>query len=314
MTVLRAKGAISRAEDRDEVSRELAAFNAYMDDVAGLAKNTRRQRLRIVKKFLLQQFKNKKRVIKLIKTTTLRSFILGEQKGWSAGTIGVVGGAIKSYLKYRAISGDQVSHLINAIPRPAQWRLKGLPDVLSNAQIDELFLSFDQVFPSRRRALAMVRLLADLGLRCDEVTKLHLDDIDWHRGTLRIKGSKGHRADILPLLPATGTAIAEYLQHERPETSNRFVFVRHEAPYHTPLQAGAVRRAVRAAYLRCGWDRTAIHVLRHSLASRLLREGTSMKYISDILRHHSLDTSMIYTKIDLNRLAAVAMPWPGSSS
>ena len=241
-------------------------------------------------------------------------FILGEQKGWSAGTIRVMGGAIGCYLRFRAMSGDQVSRLLDAIPRTAQWRLTGLPEVLSSTQIDELLASFDQDFPSRRRALAMVRLVADLGLRCDEVTKLHLDDIAWQRGTLRMRGSKGRRADILPLPSATGRAIAAYLQHERPETSNRSIFVRHKAPYHIPIQVGVVRRAVRAAYRRCGWDRTDIHILRHSLASRLLREGTPIKHISDILRHRCLDTSMIYTKIDLNRLAAVAMPWPGSLS
>ncbi|MCY1740583.1 tyrosine-type recombinase/integrase [Ensifer sp. SL37] len=110
---------------------------------------------------------------------------------------------------------------------------------------------------------------------------------------------------------ATGEAIADYLKHERPGTASRAIFVRHVAPYDRPVQTGVAKRAVIAAFRRCGWDRCDPHVLRHSVASRLLREGTPMKHIADILRHRSLDTSKIYTKIDFDRLSAVALPWPG---
>jgi len=250
--VLRAEDAIPCAEARDECSRELAAFDVYMCDVAGLAGNTRRQRLRIIHRFLLEQFGHEKVTIAHIDTAAVRHFVLGEHKSWSPGTIRVVGGAIGCYFRFRSMSGDRVSHLLSAIPRAACWRLAGLPQVLSKAQIDELLASFDQDFPSRRRALAMVRCLTDLGLRCNEVAKLHLDDIDWRQGTLRVTGTKGRRTDILPLPKATGSAIAAYLRHERPETRNRSIFVRHEAPYHVPIQAGVVRRAVLAAYQRCG--------------------------------------------------------------
>src|SRR3546814_7889335 len=88
-------------------------------------------------------------------------------------------------------------------------------------------------------------------------------------------------------------------------------FVRHVAPYDVPIKAGVAKHAVIAAFVRCGLDRTDPHVLRHSIASRLLADGTPMKHIADVLRHRSLDTSKIYTKIDLRRLSAVAMPWPG---
>jgi integrase/recombinase XerD len=105
-----------------------------------------------------------------------------------------------------------------------------------------------------------------------------------------------------------------YLQNERPSTANRAVFVRHRAPYDTPINAGVVQRAVRDAYRRCGWTHSRVHLLRHTIASRLLRADASMKDIADVLRHRSFDTSAIYAKVDLNRLAAVALPWPGSAS
>jgi integrase len=142
---------------------------------------------------------------------------------------------------------------------------------------------------------------------------LHLDDVDWRAGTIRLTANKSRRIDILPLPVETGTAIADYLQSERPQTTNRALFVRHAAPFDKPIQAGVVRRAVRQAYRRCGWTHSRVHILRHSLASRLLEAGTPLKEIADILRHRSLDTSVIYTKVDKNRLSAVALPWPGGS-
>ncbi|WP_287060081.1 tyrosine-type recombinase/integrase [Mesorhizobium sp.] len=75
----------------------------------------------------------------------------------------------------------------------------------------------------------------------------------------------------------------------------------------------SVKRAVLASYRRCGWMRTGVHILRHSMASRLLRTGAPMKEIADILRHRSLDTSAIYAKVDLTNLGALALPWPGSA-
>jgi len=160
----------------------------------------------------------------------------------------------------------------------------------------------------------MVRCLVDLGLRSSEVVRLGLDDIDWQVGTVRLGKAKSRRVDILPLPRETGRAISSYLVSERPPTANRAVFVRHVAPYDEPIGTGVVQRAVREAYLRCCLPHTRVHILRHSVASRLLSAGTPLKEIADVLRHRSLDTAAIYTKVDTARLSAVALPWPGSAT
>jgi site-specific recombinase XerD len=316
LAVLRAEGAIHDAgcASETEQDRELAAFQAYMRDIGGLAPNTRERRERILRRFLQEQFADREIAIADLTPARVRCFVLGEDRGWSADTIRVVGGAIGCYLRFRQMMGEDVRRLLAAIPRVACWRLAGLPDVLSSTQMDMLLASFDGDFPSRRRAYAMVRCLADLGLRTSEVVRLRLDDIDWRQGTIRISRTKSRRFDVLPLPAKTGSAIAAYLRHERPTTANRAIFVRHVAPYDLPIQKDVVRRAVFAAYKRCGWSHTRVHILRHSVASRMLNAGVPMKQIADILRHRSLDTSMIYTKVDLQRLAAVAMPWPGSAA
>src|SRR3546814_6983251 len=111
--------------------------------------------------------------------------------------------------------GDDIDRLLRAIPRAAHWRLAELPDVLSPTEIDAVLASFDDHLPSRRRAYAMVRCVTDLGLRCSEVVKLRLDDLDWRNGIIRIARTKTHFTDSRPLLAATCTPIADYLRHER---------------------------------------------------------------------------------------------------
>ena len=80
------------------------------------------------------------------------------------------------------------------------------------------------------------------------------------------------------------------------------------------MTASVVRRAVREAYRRAGLTHTRVHILRHTLAGRLLNTGGTLKEVADVLRHRELDTSLIYAKVDFVRLGAVAMPWPGDRS
>ncbi len=296
------------------IGPELAAFDRYMDTVRGLAATTRRQRVQIVGRFLTARFPADPIVLADITAANLGRFVLGDGERRSAGTIGVMAGALRCYLRFRGLAGDPIGALAEGIPVAAHWRLATLPDVLSQAEIDQLLGSFGGPLASARRAYAMVRCLADLGLRASEVARLRLEDIDWGTGTLRLTQGKSRRTDVLPLPPETGRAIADYLRTERPRTTNRAVFVRHVAPYDKPIGKGVVQRAVREAYRRCGWSRTRVHILRHSVASRLLRQGAPLKEIADVLRHRSLDTSAIYAKVDTGRLAAVALPWPGRAS
>lgn len=312
--VLREEGIGTKDPTPDTAAaQELAYFDRHMRDVWGLAESTRRRRVLVIREFLQFHFGSQPIVTSNISTTSVRRFIL-KDRGLAPSTISIIGSAVSCYLRYRSMSGDPVSELIAAIPRAAQWRLASLPDVLSDAEIDELLQSFHDPFPSRQRAYAIIRCLIDLGLRSSEVINLHLDDIDWAQGTVRLNGTKGRRADVLPLPSATGMAISAYLHEERPQTSNRAIFVRHVAPYDKPLEKTSVKRAVEDGYKRCGWSCKGVHILRHSLASRLLRHGVPMKDIADVLRHRSLNTSAIYAKVDFDKLSAVALPWPGSKT
>ena len=164
------------------------------------------------------------------------------------------------------------------------------------------------------RADAIVRCALDLGLRSGEVARIGLDDINWRAGTITLRHTKGRREDVLPLPMATGKAIAAYLKHERPTTGNRAVFVRHVAPRDEPVGPDLVRKTIRQAYARAGLPYTRSHLLRHTMANRLLASGSSLKEVADVLRHRSLNTTLIYAKLDSRKLIEVALPWPGSAA
>jgi integrase len=280
----------------------------------GLAVNTRAQRLRILQQFLLARFGPSPVRLPSPNAHDLRRFIDQQLQRWSPASAHVLASTLRGYVRFRVVCGDQMGHLLPVIASPANWRLGPLPETLSSTEVTRLLGAFSPVGRSALRAYAMVRCVADLGLRASEVVGLDLDDIDWGAGTIRIGHNKSRRVDVLPLPKATGSAIARYLRWERPRTANRRVFVRHVAPVDEPIGPGVVRRAVSEAYRRCGLTHTRVHVLRHTLAGRLLDGGGTLKEVADVLRHRALDTSLIYAKVDTTRLSAVALPWPGSAA
>jgi integrase/recombinase XerD len=301
----------------DSVQQEVCGFTDHLKDVCGLAECTRYQRGRIIRDFLRQRFGRKHIDMEQLTIRDIRRFVTRYPDGCNAGAAHVAGVTLRSYLRFRTMQyNDQVDELIAAVPNVAGWRLAALPETLSDAAIEQFLNSFDLATASGLRDYAMARCLADLGLRAAEVVQIQLDDLNWREGTLQIRRTKSRRGYVIPLPEPTGRAIADYIRlARRKTTTSRALFVRHYAPADVPLGTGRVHQAVHAAYVRCGWTKqSGTHLLRHSVARRLLRSGSSLKEVADVLRHQSIDTTAIYTKIDLRSLEAVALPWPGRKS
>lgn len=297
----------------DVVDEELRSYDEYMRQCQGLATTTRAKRLQILRTFLEEHVNADRTGLSPLTANDLRKFFNETLQRWCAASAGTLAGSLRSYVRYRATRGDAVSHLLSAIARPPNWRLAPLPRTLTTAETAQLLSAFGPNGATARRSYAMVRCLVDLGLRCSEVVSLSLDDIDWNVGTVRLCRNKSRRVDVLPLPHSTGSAIAAYLQHERPSCIGRHLFVRERAPVGRPISTAMVQYVLREACARCGLSPVRAHALRHTLAERLIDHGGSLKDVADILRHRDFNTSMIYAKVNNSHLAAVAMPWPGSS-
>jgi integrase/recombinase XerD len=263
---------------------------------------------------LLHQFGRRPIAMDKVEPDDIGGFITLSCQGFKPASAQVVTCAVRSYLRFRAFLGDHTEPLIAAAPSVAQWRLATLPKALPPADVNRMLNSFDRSTAIGQRDYAIVRCLTDLGLRASEVAHLQIDDVNWRAGTLKIKGAKGQRVQLLPLPIQTGEAIVDYLRHGRPATRIRTLFVRHRGPIDRPVDTGVVRSAIHRASVRCNLNPgVGTHILRHTAACRMLQAGASMKDIADVLRHRRLDTTMIYAKVDLARLVRVAAPWPGRS-
>jgi len=296
----------------DEVQIELDRFDTYLRDQRGLASSTRKQRRAIVGDLLRFSLDSSDGRLTQLSPALLRGFINEHLARWSPASAAVLAGALRSYLRYRAVLGDEVASLLPAIVSPANWKLASLPETISVTDVECVLASFNAELPSWRRGVAVTQCVARLGLRSSEVVSLELEDIDWEAGTIKLRRNKSRRVDVLPMPVEVGGAIVDYLCNERPECDSRRLFVRHVAPVNVALQPSLVGRVIRDAYKRCGLRYTRIHIFRHALASRVLDAGGTLKEVSDILRHRSLDTAQIYAKLDERKLSEVMMPWPGS--
>ena len=240
----------------------------------------------------------------------VNGFLMRECARVSSGSAGCFTYRLRSLLRYLAVRGFADPGLADAVPRVARWREATIPQFPTRPDIDRLLASCDRREVTGARDYAVLLLLARLGLRAVEVSRLRLDDLDWRAGLISVDG-KAHQRDQLPLPSDVGEAIVEHLKHRGQRRREGHVFVTVHAPIR-PLDPSGVRTIVRNAWRRAGIQRVPAHRLRHALASDLLREGASMTDIGQVLRHKQLESTAIYAKVDLQRLRLAASPWPGA--
>ncbi|MBI4471598.1 MAG: tyrosine-type recombinase/integrase [Acidobacteria bacterium] len=242
----------------------------------------------------------------------LRKFVLerNRQRGWGATKSCIT--AVRMFLRFLIADGQCPPGLDACIPTVAHWRLSGLPQYLEPGDVERVIESCDRVTAVGRRDRAILLLLARMGLRANDVAHLRLDNIEWEQAWINVSG-KGRRQTRLPLTQEIGDAIVAYVQDGRRPCLTNILFVRDKAPFrafrsHSSISM-IVTRAMRRAGVRCP-NRGAAHIFRHSAATSMLRQGTSLQEISIILRHRSVRTTEIYAKVDVVSLRMIAQPWP----
>lgn len=238
-------------------------------------------------------------------------FVVEESRRRSRGATQVLVTATRSLLRFLFLEGQIVQPLAQAVP--AVSVSKGfLPRGLDDATLAALLASCDTSTVVGRRDLAVLTLLSRLGLRAGEVARLELDDIDWHRGELVVRG-KGSRRDHLPVPVDVGEALAAYLSHGRPRVDSRALFLRVRAPIGV-MGVSNVTGIVSRACGRAGIALAGAHRLRHSAATAMLRAGAPLAEIGQVLRQTHDATTAVYAKVDRIALRALAQPWPGALS
>jgi integrase/recombinase XerD len=314
---LRRHGVIPAAQrpvTKDPITSLLSSYDEHLRTVRGLAPETRLGYLRMARFLLAWQAERPGRpsigsltgpdVLAFITDFMERYAGVKYRQHLCSGT--------RIFLRYLRWANILDRDLDRVVPRVPRYRLGRIPRHLPWESVRVLVDSVDTTYPDGMRDKAILLLLAILGLRSREVRELELGHIAWRHGELRLSKTKNRRARVLPLSQEVGTAIADYVLHGRPHIDSPYVFLRHKAPYGPLLTNGSIGGIVAKHLRRAGLgDCHSAHLLRHSLATRMVNEGVPIKHIADILGHASIDTTAIYTKVDTASLSGVALPFPG---
>lgn len=168
--------------------------------------------------------------------------------------------------------------------------------------------------PGDIRDRALLLLFATTGMRNGEVRALQLQDIGWRAGEVFVRRTKGKRDRVAPLLEEAGAALADYILRARPKIDSPYVFLSSAPPVRPYKSASPISRIVRKRLQHAGIELTAragAHLLRHSLATRLVGRRRPINEVADLLGHRSINTTALYVKVAASQLAEVALPFPG---
>ena len=236
-------------------------------------------------------------------TGRIRAFVFDRAKRSGASTTQHLITAIRAFLRFLSFHGLCRINPDQALPGLAHWRLASLPSCLTAEDVARAIATCDGPSVRCLRDRAILLLLVRLGLRASDVARLRLTDLEWERGTLRVVG-KGRYEVRLPLPQDAGDALMQYLI-ARPELgATDHVFLRHIAPFKPFVSnhcvSGVVKRALKKAGVRTAAK--GAHLLRHTAATEMLRQGVPLDRIGLVLRHRSLDMTAYYAKVDVGLL------------
>jgi site-specific recombinase XerD len=304
---------LPEVEPPGDVEMLIGDFRRWMFDDRGLAAGTVLRYENTARRFLTERHhEHGERFIAELTARHVTGFLVVECGRVSAGSAKGRVAELRALLRFLFLHGLTSRSLAVAIPPVAGWHGTTIPKTITAARIDDLIASCDTMTATGCRDRAVMLLVARLGLRSVEVVNLELGDIDWRAGEIVVRG-KARREDRMPLPFEVGEAVATYLRSARPVSTSRRVFLTAKAPIE-PIPPARVNDIVRRACLRVGIGRVGAHRLRHTLASELLRHGSTIIEVSQVLRHRDLATTAIYAKVDLDTLRRVALPWPAAAS
>jgi site-specific recombinase XerD len=316
LTHLRARGAVpvspTPAVDQSPLGQLQRQYEQYLTAQRGLAPVTVSKYIGVLRWFLLDRFGNGPLELGALDVSTITTFVIRHARTMSPGYAKGMVTALRSICQFLLQRGAIERDLAACVPRLSDWRLATIPKYLTPDEVERVLQACDRQTVVGRRNHAVLLLLARLGLRAGEIVALELDDIHWRAGELIVRSSKRLPQDRLPLLSEVGEALATYIRRDRPRHPTRRVFLCTRAPRRGFSGPSTVSTIVRRALARVGLCPAlkGAHVLRHSLATRMLRHGASLQEIGQILRHRDVNTTEIYAKVDIDGLRALAQPWP----
>lgn len=220
--------------------------------------------------------------------------------------------AVRSFLRFACAQGLIEPAVVDCLPAVKSRKLTRIPSVWDPGEVAKILEAVDRGNPCGKRDYAIILLITRLGLRGIDVKRLEFADLDWAGNRLCLVQAKTGARVWLPLLRDVGWAVIDYIRNGRPACDARTVFVRHTAPIGAFSDQDHLHQILlkhaRAAHVPVSANRRhGMHSLRHTLATRLMEDGTSVEVIADILGHQSVTSTGAYLKSSIGLLSACAL-------
>jgi site-specific recombinase XerD len=250
--------------------------------------------------------------LQALKAYYVESFFIKATSRWGTAYKRSLQATLRSFFDFCHQRGYIMQNLHSSLPVIKAYRLSEVPKKIDDNEAVKLVDRIDRSTDSGKRTYAIVQILYSYGVRGCQLRALKLSDIDWHKDQIHFPAVKGGKSCSFPLTTQVGNALVDYLKNARKKCGYQQVFLTLRAPF-TPLtKSRTLSQIIRSAMLKAGIKSPTkgAHCFRHGFVSRMLKQGESFKHIADLVGHKHIATTFIYTKIDFNSLAQVALELP----
>lgn len=221
--------------------------------------------------------------------------------------------SIRSFLRFAHINSYLKRDLIEAVPVITTRKLDRLPQSLSWKDVQKLLEMPDRNTPIGRRDYAVLLLLIRYGVRIGQATSLKLQDIHWQEGVLYFPGCKQGNAIHLPLYKDVADALLSYIRKDRRNTEFQELFLTIKGLARPLSKHNHYYNNIKKYFVKANITSASkgSRLIRHSFASRLVNQQVPIKIIADLLGHRWIETTFIYTKVNVSQLRQLAREWSG---
>lgn len=294
-------------------SELLTEYLNFLRDCRGLSLSTINTRRLYVSAFLHTGLKHRCTPAELteLHPSIIHDYVITKWSSLSRGLRKSHVSSLRSFLRFAHVKGYVGQSLIEAVPVIRLRKLEGLPRGISWDDVQKLLAMPDRQTPGGRRDYAILQLLANYGVRIGQVTTLRLRDIDWHKGLIYFAASKHGKPLCFPLHADVAEAVLTYLQQDRGTVAFTEVFLTVQGeprPLGINTHLCHFERYFRLAGIEAHSPRP--HAIRHAFATRQIQQGTPIKTLADLMGHKCINSTFIYTKVDVERLRTLAWEWP----
>lgn len=215
--------------------------------------------------------------------------------------------SLRAFFRFLNQKGIMPDDLAAKMPMVKARKQTAIPSVWTQEELKQLVRAIDRGSPKGKRDYAIILIACRLGLRCTDIKNLCFENFNWTEKKLCFTQSKTGQPMELPLVPDVGLAVIDYLKYGRPKVDSSRIFVRHTAPFLPFAEGDHLDQLIRAymvkAHIPMRGKHRGMHSLRHTMASVLLEKDTPLPVISDIIGHLDTNSTAVYLKVDMERLA-----------